>query len=128
MYEVLAVEAGLASPDSTFVEKILTWLKVQLIAELFNHTALAAVKLALLLFFKPLGRNVNRFDWLWWSVVASVLLFYIISVGTMDFRCYIPTLEDIEGYCSSRPAADFNLAVLKVTCAFDVVSDFLSML
>jgi hypothetical protein len=123
MYEVLAVEAGLAAPGADFLERGLLWLKVQTIAELFFYTTLAAVKFAFLVFLKRRGRHVHRFNWLWWPVVTLILVFYVLCIGTVGYRCAHP--EDLEGYCSAR-SADDTLAVLMVTCVLDVVSDFLS--
>lgn len=126
MYKILEVMAGLAAPGPDFFDKTLVWLKVQLISELFFYTGLTAVKMAFLLFFKRLGHNVNRFDWFWWPVVGLVLAQYFICIGTVEYRCLLPTLEDLAGFCSTRQSGDFTSVTLKFNCAMDVLSDFLS--
>ncbi|KAK3302915.1 uncharacterized protein B0T15DRAFT_258943 [Chaetomium strumarium] len=128
MYQVLQVMAGLAPPGPGFIDKMLLWLKVQLISELFFYTGLVAVKLAFLLFFKRLGHNVNRFDWFWWPVFGFVLAVYAVNLGTVEYRCLLATVEDVVGYCSSRQSADFTAITLKFNCAMDVFSDFLIIL
>ncbi|KAK3986952.1 hypothetical protein QBC44DRAFT_332243 [Cladorrhinum sp. PSN332] len=124
MYDILKVMAGLAPPGPNFVDQTLMWLKVQLIAELFFYTSLAVIKLAFLLFFKRLGTNVNRFNWFWWPVVVFVVIVYAVSLGTVEYRCLLPTFEEVMGYCSSQKASNFTALTLKINCALDVISDF----
>ncbi len=126
MYMILQVMAGLAAPGPDFFDKTFLWLKVQLISELFFYTGLTAVKMAFLLFFKRLGHNVNRFDWFWWPVVGFVLAQYFICIGTVEYRCLLPTVEDLIGFCSTRESGDFTSVTLKFNCAMDVLSDFFS--
>ncbi len=126
MYQILEIMAGLAAPGPDFLDKTFMWLKVQLISELFFYTGLTAVKLAFLLFFKRLGHNVNRFNWFWWPVVGFVLAQYFICIGTVEYRCLLPTVQDLVGYCSTRESGDFTSVTLKFNCAMDVLSDFLS--
>ncbi|KAK4460393.1 hypothetical protein QBC42DRAFT_348055 [Cladorrhinum samala] len=128
MYKILPVLGGFAAPGADFVDKTLTWLKVQLIAELFFYTALTAVKLAFLLFFKRLGHNVDRFKWFWWPVTVFVVATYAVCLGTVHYRCLLPTFEDVVGYCASKESGDFTVVTLKFNCAMDVLSDFLIML
>ncbi|PSR75301.1 hypothetical protein BD289DRAFT_399406 [Coniella lustricola] len=128
MYEILDVEAGLAAPGVDFIAKTELWLKVQLISELFFYTSLTSVKLAFLLFFRRLGANVHHFSLLWWPIVALVGILYIICIGTVEYRCLLPKLEDITGYCSSKTSGDFTVITLKFNCAMDVLSDFLIIL
>ncbi|KAK3293113.1 uncharacterized protein B0H64DRAFT_403529 [Chaetomium fimeti] len=128
MYEILEVMAGLAPPTPDFADKTLRWLKVQLIAELFFYTGLTAVKLAFLLFFKRLGHNVNRFNWFWWPVVIFVVAIYAVCLGTVEYRCLLPSIEDVTGYCSSPELGNFTAITLKFNCAMDVFSDFLIIL
>lgn len=128
MYQILEVMAGISPPTPDFFDKVLLWLKVQLIAEIFFYTGLTAVKLAFLLFFKRLGHNVNRFEWFWWPVVGFVLAIYAVCLGTVEYRCLLPTVEDIMGYCASKEASAFTALTLKFNCAMDVLSDFLIIL
>ncbi|KAK3946142.1 hypothetical protein QBC46DRAFT_402509 [Diplogelasinospora grovesii] len=128
MYQILNVAAGLEAPAADFFDKEFLWLKVQLSAEILFYTSLTAVKLAFLFFFKRLGNNVNRFNWYWWPVVLFVLAIYFVSMGNIQYRCLLPTAEDLLGYCISDDANNFTAITLKFNCAMDVFSDFLIIL
>ena len=128
MYYALNVQAGIEPFDEDhFFPNMKRWLLASLIAELFFYTSLVLIKLAFLFFFKRLGHNVNFFKWVWWPVLVITLGSYIGSVGNVDYKCLVGPLDTILQECNTSSSIRFVITTLKANCAFDVLTDFLSM-
>jgi hypothetical protein len=128
MYWLLGALAGTEQSTSLadVFKKQKLWLKVSLVVQLFFYTSLTAVKLSFLLFFRRLGDRVPKFNWFWWPVVLFVLAIWFASIGNTQYECELGSTELLNGYCSTEPANNFTAITLKVNCALDVLSDFLS--
>ena len=127
MYRILAVDAGTeTAPADIFAEQIL-WLKVTLVVEIFFYTSLTATKLSFLFFFRRLGDKVRGFHWYWWPVTVFVLAVWIACIGNVQYQCELGSIQQLNyGYCASEAGSAFTSITLKVNCALDVFSDFLS--
>lgn len=127
MYWILAVDAGTEAPTADIFSRQILWLKVSLAVEIFFYTSLTAVKLSFLFFFRRLGENVRRFNWYWWPVTMFVLAIWLASIGNIQYKCEIGSIQQLNyGYCASEANSRFTSDTLKANCALDVLSDFLS--
>jgi hypothetical protein len=128
MYYTLDVESGIEAFEADFFDRLHRWLMVSMIAELFFYTSLVSIKLSFLMFFRRLDTNVNYLKWLWWPTLFFTLATYFISVGNQKYKCEIGSTETIIGECNSPDSISFIYVTLRLNCAFDVLSDFLSMI
>ncbi|CAN8095351.1 unnamed protein product [Discula destructiva] len=131
MYWTLEISQGTAQLTVSleeYFEKLKLWLRVTFLASIFFYTALTAVKLSFLLFFRRLGDRVYRFPWYWWPVLAFVLCTWIIGIGTSakEADCTLPKNIEVLFYeCQASSFTSFDTAVIKAMCVLDIVSDFL---
>ncbi|GAP88754.1 hypothetical protein SAMD00023353_1201770 [Rosellinia necatrix] len=128
MYYVINVQAGLATFQPNFYERFRRWLQVALIVELFFHTSLILIKLSFLFFFRRLGNGIDYFRYIWWPVVALSLIFYVVSVGNVNYTCLVEPLDIILSKCNTPEEVNRTDRQLKANAALDVASDFLTML
>ncbi|KAI0543429.1 hypothetical protein F4679DRAFT_568787 [Xylaria curta] len=128
MYYVINVQAGLATFEADFYERVKRWLLVSLIVELFFYTSLVLVKFAFLFFFRRLGNGIDYFRYVWWPVAALSLISFLASVGDVNYRCLVGPLDVVLGECNTAGVIDWTDRTLKANAALDVASDFLTML
>ncbi|KJZ70911.1 hypothetical protein HIM_09704 [Hirsutella minnesotensis 3608] len=128
MYYVIDVQAGLAQFAPNFFERMSRWLRVSLIVELFFYTALVAIKLSFLFFFRRLGDGIHYFRYIWWPVLVITLGSYFGSVGNVNYKCLVGTTEEILGVCNTPGEIDWTTRTLQANCVLDVLTDFLIML
>lgn len=130
MYWFLGIVAGtepLTSDLADLYSKQILWLKVSLVVEIFFYTSLTAVKLSFLFFFRRMGDKVSRFNWYWWPVIMFVLAIWIATLGNIQYKCEIGSVQQLNsGYCKSEAASRFTSDTLKANAALDVLSDLLS--
>lgn len=89
MYLSLDVQHGRQSTPPDLSSKIDEWRHGQLAAILLLTTSLWCVKLSFLIFFRRLGRNVQRQKIIWWSVFAFVVVSYFVVLVTQRWRCLV---------------------------------------
>lgn len=128
MYYVLKISAGVTAPGADFFPRLTSFARVQFAVELFFHTTLFAVKLSFLFFFRRLGQRVQGQQYIWWPVLFFSVASYAVSVGDIQYACELGPAETLVTYCNSASATNYTAATLKINCALDVFSDFLSML
>jgi hypothetical protein len=126
MYYTLNVTAGLALPTANFPSEMERWLRVSYAVQIFFYVSLTTVKLSLLFFFRRLGYHMDRLKYVWWPVVAFTVAVCGASIGNSQWRCLIGSAEYIIATCDQPSAIEFTTVTLKVNCALDVFSDFLS--
>lgn len=128
MYYIMNVQAGLATyaPDK-YLPSLRNWLNASLIAELFFYTALFSIKMSCLFFFRRLGNKINYFRYIWWGVLFVTVSCYLASVGNVDYKCLVGTIEQITGVCQTEHEIAFTTATLKANAALDIVTDFMSL-
>lgn len=128
MYYVLKISAGVSTPGADFFPRLTSFARVQFAVEFFFHTTLFAVKLSFLFFFRRLGQRVQGQKNVWWPVFFFCVVSYAVSVGDIQHTCELGHAEPLVTYCDSESATNYTAATLKVNCALDVFSDFLSVL
>lgn len=128
MYYVLEISAGVTTPGADFFPGLISFARVQFAVEFFFHTTLFAVKLSFLFFFRRLGQRVQGQKNIWWLVLFFSVVSYAVSVGDIQYTCELGPAETLVTFCNSASATNYTAATLKVNCALDVFSDFLSML
>ena len=89
LYFVSDVQRGRKSPPPDFLRKIDEWRHGQLAAIFLLTTSLWCVKLSFLVFFRGLGRNVQRQRIIWWFVLAFVIASYFAVLLTTNWRCLV---------------------------------------
>lgn len=127
MYYVINVESGIEAFKPDFFERVERWLLVSLIVELCFYTSLISIKLSFLFFFWRLCSVINYFKYIWWAVLFCSLASYLGSVGDVNYKCLVGPVDTILGECNAPELIDWTNMTLKVNCAFDVFTDFLSM-
>ncbi|POS68497.1 hypothetical protein DHEL01_v213109 [Diaporthe helianthi] len=129
MYYIMNVQAGLAifAPDR-YLPSLRNWLNASLIAELFFYTALFSIKLSFLCFFRRLGNKIKYFRYIWWGVLFVTVSSYLASVGNVDYKCLVGTIEQITVVCQTKHEINFTTATLKANAALDIMTDFMIML
>ena len=122
------VSAGLALPGADFGPIAESYWKATLGVIILYYSALWAVKVSFLLLFKRLGTNVQKQNWLWWPVFLFTLATYFACIGDIYYPCLTRPMAYVIANCATPAAGNFNQVTLKVNCAWDVLTDFLSEL
>ena len=126
MYYVTSVLAGLEMPDEGFAQLAESYSKSTFAVIFLFYSALWAIKISFLLFFKRLGTNVQGQKLIWGLVFGITLATYFVCIGTIQYPCLLPSFEYIAFYCKTPAAKSFEQITLKLNCAWDVVTDCLS--
>lgn len=128
MYYVLGANTELIANPSLpkLFSDLQNWLHVQFAVELLYYTTLVLVKLSILLFLRRLGQNVQGKRYMWWLITVFSVIVYVVSIGNMQYRCLLGSVEDAITYCTSPEASYFTMSTLRANMALDVLSDFLS--
>lgn len=101
-------------------------LKAMLVCKLFFYTSLTSIKLSFLFFFRRLGHNINRLNYLWWSNLIFTLMVWLICLGNTQYHCLIGPPDKINGVCNQKAATDYARTTLQANCGLDVASDLAS--
>ncbi|KAK8017347.1 hypothetical protein PG993_013673 [Apiospora rasikravindrae] len=127
MYYIFDLQAGKAAPDpSKYMTSLRNWLNTSLVVELFFYTILLSIKLSFLVFFYRLGRPIHFFRYVWWVVLFVTVGTYLASVGNVNYKCLVGTVEQITVECQSDYELKWTGATLKANAALDVLTDFMS--
>lgn len=94
-YLLLNVQSGRQLPPQDFGPKVEEHLRYSIAILVLFYSSLWCVKLSFLIFFRGLGRNVQRQKRIWWSVLAVVVASYFSVLGTIEWYCLIPPFEVI---------------------------------
>lgn len=127
MYYIMNVQAGVATyAADRYLPSLRDWLNASLIASLFFYTALFSIKLSFLFFFRRLGNKINNFKYIWWGVLFVTVSCFLASVGNVDYKCLVGTIEQITGVCQTEHEIAFPKVTVKANAALDIVTDFMS--
>lgn len=128
MYYIMNVQARLAlyAPDK-YLPSLRNWLNASLITSLFFYTALFSTKLSFLFFFRRLGNKIKHFKYIWWGVLFVTVSCYLASVGDVDYKCLVGTIEQITVGCQEEREIAFTTVTVKANAALDIVTDFMSL-
>lgn len=127
LYTFYDVVSGHAQPGPSFVTNSERYYTGQLTVLIFFYTALWSVKFSFLMFFRRLRKDVDKHEYLWWTVFAITAATYVVCIGTIQYKCLASSLRYIEAHhCSAEVNIVFTLVTLKVNCALDILTDSLS--
>ncbi|KAI0533329.1 hypothetical protein GGR58DRAFT_487130 [Xylaria digitata] len=127
LYAYFEVTSGLSAPGPLFVLHTEQYYTGQLIVLIFFYTGLWSVKFSFLMFFRRLGKNVDKRRYLWWAALIITIATYLVCIGTIQYKCLARPLEEIIAHCSSDTDIDFTLITLKVNTTLDVLTDVIIM-
>ncbi|KAL9603437.1 MAG: hypothetical protein Q9219_001124 [cf. Caloplaca sp. 3 TL-2023] len=127
MFQFMPITSGqLWPPPATFIRDTEKYYKGSIVVNVFFHTSLWAAKFSFLLFFRHLGRNVMGFNILWWTVFAFTAATYLICIGDIQYSCLADPVVKIMSHCSNDSAVRYQHITLKLNCAMDVTTDYMS--
>lgn len=128
MYTFLDVISGVAktAPPPTLVEDTEHYLKVSVVIIVFFYTTLWTIKAAFLIFFRRLSENVAGQRILWLVVAIITGSVFLVCIGDIEFNCLVSNLDWIGQHCGGSYAIKFQQVTLKVNCALDVATDYMS--
>jgi hypothetical protein len=89
-------------------------------------TSVWLVKLAFMVFFHGLGRQIRFQRILWWSVLVFLGASYMITISLMDYRCLTSVGIDTVTKCRTQEVIDFQYRTTRVQTTLDIVTDTLS--
>jgi hypothetical protein len=126
MFDLMAVSVGMETPGPDFVSRSEAYSKASVAVIAFFYSTLWSVKMSFLLFFRRLGISVLGQEYIWWPVFVFTLATYFACIGTIQYNCLVVPLQVIMEKCTQDAAVNFQQVTLKLNCAWDVISDFLS--
>ena len=127
MYQFNSITSGRLWPSPPdFITAIESYFEGSLAAWVFYYSSLWPVKVAFLLFLRRLSQNVTGQTILWWFVCGFTVATYLICVGDIQYSCLVSPLPKLLATCSSDANIRFQTATLKLNCALDLITDFMS--
>ena len=84
-------------------------------------------KAFLLIVFLTTRPHVTGQKTLWWCILTITLVTYLLCIGTRQYSYSAFSCRYIYRNCSKPRAVHFQLVILKLSCALDVATDFLSI-
>ena len=99
---IFDVAAGLETPKADFLVRLRRFLAAEALATLLYGFGLWSIKLAFLLFFKRLGRNVVHHNIIWWSVLTWNVIALAIWLGVTEWRCIATSAVESLGETSLK--------------------------
>lgn len=96
-YIVLNLIAGLAPPDDDFPNHYYRYLQGLIFTHFAYALCLWSIKLAFLLFFKRLGRDVRYQAVIWWTALVWNIITFIVWTGIVNWRCNTAGIKEALG-------------------------------
>ncbi|KAK4168776.1 hypothetical protein QBC43DRAFT_106231 [Cladorrhinum sp. PSN259] len=129
MYYVMAVVAGVRQYDgSDLLGDLARFLRGAAVAMTLYHISLVTIKVSLLLFFRRIGEHQDRLRYVWWPVMVFTLATGVAMLANFQWSCFFGDYERIFLTCGQRDKITYNVVVVKINCALDVISDFMIMM
>ncbi|KAL9006365.1 MAG: hypothetical protein Q9188_000901 [Gyalolechia gomerana] len=128
MFAVMAVTSGQSVPKHSFLSLGEAFKTIPMVILIFFYSTLWTIKLSFLLFFKRLTKDVRRQQLLWWPITVFTIATYFVCIGTIPYRCFTMPFLRITAECTQNAAVKFQRVTLQLNCAWDVVTDVLSLL
>ncbi|KAI4132828.1 MAG: hypothetical protein LQ338_000532 [Usnochroma carphineum] len=98
LYENIAVYVGhIYPPPLDYERRSEGYLRKSVAVIVFFYTGLWSIKLAFLLFFKRLGRDVRHQNKIWWVVLSITVATYVICLGTIEYSCLASSFSYVIG-------------------------------
>ena len=117
MYYTIAVAAGLQIPGLDDASVAESYFKACAALLLMFYSALWAVKLSFLLFFRRLGQNIVGQRRVWWPVFILKVLLYIACIGAIQYPCLVNSVFYMATNCATPAARTLSQVYLKLNCA-----------
>ncbi len=127
VYTMEDVSNGVIPVPPTFMENMRMGLYGMYIQGVLSITGIHAVKLSFLIFFLRLGRHVTEHFVLWCIAAFVSLASFAISIGLLESKCTLSSLEIVITQCTTKAAVDRQRTYMVAYCTIDAVSDILSM-
>ena len=127
VYTMEDVSNGVIPVPSTFMDNMRMGLHGMYIQGVLSITGIHAVKLSFLIFFFRLGRHVTEHLVLWCIASFVSLASFAISLGLLESKCTLSSLEVVILECTTKAAVDRQRSYTIAYCTIDAVSDILSM-
>ncbi|KAL8941874.1 MAG: hypothetical protein Q9216_001984 [Gyalolechia sp. 2 TL-2023] len=124
----MKVSAGLEFPHEGFAQLAGSFFKSTAAMTILFYSALWSIKLSFLLFFRRLGTNVHGQRRLWWPIFGITVATYFACIGTIQYRCLVTSFEYLTANCAAPEATSFQQITLKLNCAWDVITDCLTII
>ena len=110
MYQVISLSKSSTTIDFSKVPPNIAWMQKrylngQLSAYLLSFTGLWLIKLSFVFFFRQLGNRYRTQKILWWVVLVLVIACYGGTLGCLDYKCEMSSLEYSIGQLPYPPAA-----------------------
>ncbi|KAE8341153.1 hypothetical protein BDV24DRAFT_132423 [Aspergillus arachidicola] len=127
MYQVIAL-AKTPTINFSEVPANIEWmqrryLNGQLSAYLLSFTGLWLIKLSFVFFFRQLGNRYRAQQILWWVVLVLVIGCYGGTLGCLDYKCEMSSLEYSIEVCATAGAMHSQQVRLRVATTLDILSD-----
>lgn len=126
VYTMEDVSNGLIPVPSTFLEDIPLGLHGMFIQGVLSITGIHAVKLSFLIFFYRLGHRITEYLILWCIVAFVALASYGISMGLLEYKCVLSSLDVVFSQCTTKVEIERQWRYMITYCTVDAVSDILS--
>ncbi|KAB8265710.1 hypothetical protein BDV32DRAFT_115762 [Aspergillus pseudonomiae] len=128
MYQVISLSKSSTTIDFSKVPPNIAWMQKrylngQLSAYLLSFTGLWLIKLSFVFFFRQLGNRYRTQKILWWVVLVLVIACYGGTLGCLDYKCEMSSLEYSIEVCASAGAMHSQKVRLSVATTLDIVSD-----
>ena len=126
MYSIVAQLSGWKPFNAKFLDGLETFNRGSLAAVLMFYLGLCAIKISFLVFFYSLGEGTRGYRVYWWAVTLFTVTTGVACIATIPFECFARPASYTITHCIT--VNEFQEDLLpKLSCAWDVVTDALSM-
>jgi hypothetical protein len=108
------------------LDRIATSMHGHLASYLCTFTCIYLVKLAFMVFFHGLGKQIRYQRILWWCVLVFVVASYIAGPALMPYKCLTSSGVDAIANCQRKETVEFEYTITRVHTTLDIVTDTLS--
>lgn len=126
LYEVINVLWGLQLPKSDFFAHLRRYFETSIALFILFNSLLWAIKFSFLLFFRRLGKYVERQKLLWWPILAFTVVSYVVTVAFAANLCLGKSLSYVVQTCGTRSAFRKNRLTFIFCFAVDILTDLAS--
>lgn len=126
VYIMEDVSNGLIPVPPTFMEDMPLALHGMFMHGVLSITGIHAVKLSFLIFFYRLGHRITQYLILWGIVAFVAFASYGISMGLLEYKCVLSSLDVVFFQCTTKVEIDRQWRYMITYCTVDAVSDIFS--
>jgi hypothetical protein len=126
IYEMEDVGNGLIPIPPTFLEDVPKALRGVFAQAILCITGIYIIKAGFLIFFYRLGHKITKYLIFWWIVALITLASYGITMGLVEYKCTLSSVDVIFFQCTSKEDIAREWKNMIAYCTVDAVSDVLS--